>query len=567
MNQTMHSSLFNKTASWFVLGLFGVILALSFLVPIYTDEITIKITRVQVLFDAFKLTSLFPQCGAEFALSVPLIWAPGVLIDRLIYGNVTAPIFVRIVGVLMLVTWLGMLAWFMRRNVKAEISSLHLIAGLISLVSLGVLPFLLVLNRSEQVLFVGITFISILPSIVVQNQPKSNWVWAILAVMFCLAISYMFSSHPKTFFFIPLMIVSALHLSVDSRRVWIGVILLGGLGAICYESLTFWNRRMYCPDAPFLDAILKSHSLSVGLLLTSPMDFFHAGLDNLIHSKDYLKNIVFQTRYQSDWLPFSMELKLDKFTMLINVCVRVIYVVCFGYFVVLLAKRLHSDWLERKLIAQTTISAALLFGIVSTSFFMISKNFYESSLILPLVFLLFVLLLPALYAGNPPRKLHSFLFSLILMVSIASQVNLLRKFTSYLAFPLFGNGQITEQGLSVSSSGYAQVREKVVNVAAQCGIKVGDLNSHLVIDDSTYFPFNDAYRPFHALFVTGFWGKDIGDNNFFQFLKENKSAGVIASCDHLPSGIRKFTKEQGGFCCISQQDINMLGSNIQTPGK
>lgn len=439
----MRSISFIKIAGWMVLCLFAATFALSFFVPIYTDEITVKIARAHVILNGFQLISLFPQCGdAPFALPIPWTWIPSLLIDGLIYGNATGPISLRIVGMLMFVVWLGMVEWFMRRNLKAAINFQTIMVGLISLISLGVLPFLLVLNRPEQVLLVGITFISLLPLTIAKVQPQSDWGWALLAVIFCLVVSYIFSNHPKAFFFIPLLIVSALYLWVASKRVWVGTILLGGLGVICYESLSFWNQRMYCPEAPLLDVILKSHSLSIGLLFTSPLDFFHAGLDNVIHSLNYIKNIVFQSRYQSDWLPFSVNQQLDKFTLLINLCVKLIYVMCFGYFFVIFVKRLPAAWRERKLEAQTIIPIALLFGIFSTSFFMFSKNFYESSLILPLILLFFALLLPDSSAGNTRGWSHSYLFGFILIVSIASQVNLLRTFTSSLTGPWLGGGKL-----------------------------------------------------------------------------------------------------------------------------
>lgn len=555
----MRSSLFLNTVSWSVLCLFCMILAISFFVPIYTDEITIKIARVQVLFDGFELTSLFPQCSAAFSLPVPLTWRPSALLDWLIYGNATTPIFLRIVGVSTFVIWLGSLAWFMRRNMKAQISSLHLMAGLIAIASLGILPFMLALNRSEQVLVVGLTLICMLPFCAAQYQLKSNWVWLLWVASFCLAVSYMFSSHPKTFFFIPLMFVSAIHLSVVSRRSWVSVILLGGLGWICYESLTFWTKRMSCPDAPFLDEILKTHSLSTGLLFLSPINFFHSGLDNLAGSKEYINNILFQSRYQSDWLPFGNENKLDRLSTLVNFSVKAIYVLLVGYFLAVFAKRLRTDWRKQNLVAQTTIPAALLFGIVATSFFMLSKNFYESSLIVPLVLLLFVILIIPVAQTGPWGRFHSIIFALLLVTSVFSQMNLIRVFATYIPNQWIAGGQVSGQALSISTVNYTNVREEIIEAAAHCGIRTGESNTHLVVDDSTYFVFNDAYRPFHAGYIGGFFGRDIGEKKYLTFLKDNKSAGVIARCDKLYPTISKFATQSSDFCCISRQDIERLG--------
>jgi hypothetical protein len=562
----MRSAQVIRVLAWVALGMFCITLALSFFVPVYTDEISIKIARSSALFDGLILSSLYPQCGASFALSIPLTWTPGALIYGLAYGNVAEPMYLRISGVSMFVLWLGMLAWIIRRNLGEDIRPLPISAGLVSLVSIGVLPFLLVLSRPEQALFVGITFICILPMAVAKGRPKSHWGWALLSMLFLLAVSFIFYSHPKTSFLIPLMAVSALYLAMLSRRVWVGAILLGGLGWTSYESLSFLTGRLHCSDAPFLDEILKSHFLSTNLLGTSPVDFFHRGLDNLHESKKYVENVLFHARYQSDWLPFTDESRLDVLSAMLNVGISVIYVALAGYILVLLAERLRADWHDGKLAVQTTVPVALLAGIVATSFFMASKNFYESSLVVPLFLLLFALLLPSIPNSVRWRRLHSYMFAFLLVVSILSQMNLIRVFATYVPNQWGEGGQVAGQWLSVSTSDFAQVRKEVVEAAARCGIKPGEANPHLVIDDITYFVFHDAYRPFHALYIGPGWGRDIGgDTNYLPFLNKNNSAGVIARCERLPPESRRLSTESGDYCCISQQDIKRLSEQMTSP--
>ena len=345
----MRNTIFNNMASWIVLSLFGVTFTLSFFIPIYSDEITLKLTRAQVLLDGFELTTLYPQCSAVFSLHIPWTWVTSALIDGIIYQNVTEPISLRIIGMSTFIVWLGMLAWFMWYNLKARISNLYIIAGLISFVALGVLPLLLVLNRSEQPLLVGITLVSILPYFATQCQPRTNLAWMFLVGIFCLTTSYMFFSHPKTFFFIPLMLVSALQLSVASKRNWIGVVLLAALALICYDSFTFWTNYLYCPDAPLLDVILKSQSLSIGTLFTTPGEFVFAGLRHVSHSYIYIKNILFQLHYQSNWLPSSHDQELSWPITLVDVAVSVIYLSTVGYVIFALVKKLRASLYVRKL--------------------------------------------------------------------------------------------------------------------------------------------------------------------------------------------------------------------------
>jgi hypothetical protein len=563
----MWSSITTKRASWLVIGLFCITFAISLFVPIYTDEITVKIAPVRILLDGFELISLFPQCGPVSSLHIPLTWFPGAAIDWAIYGNLTEPIQVRIAGMLALAVWLGLMLWLLLARLRAEVSSLHIVAGLIAIVTLGVLPFLLVLNRSEQPLLLGLTLICILPYIVVQYQPRTNLAWILLLVIFLITTSYMFFSHPKTFFFIPLLVVSALHISLTSKRIWIWVILFAGLMLIFYENLVFSTNRMSCPNAPLLDEILKSQSLSVGTLFETPKEFLLAGMHNLAHSYKYFKNALFEWHYQSDWLPSSHDQKQGWFSGLIDVVVSLIYLSTVVYVVFSLVKKLRSSLKEGKLVAGTTIPLALSVGIISCGLLLAGKNFYESSLILPLLFLLVVLLLPANFDEIKDCRLCPFIFITLLFASILSQLNLILTFTPYIPNSWLSGGRVDGQELSISSFNYINTRREVIDAAANCNIKVGALNPHLVIDDSTYFPFKDSYRPFHILYVARAFGKDIGDRNFFPFLKEKNSAGVITSCGSLSPELLKFSKKHSNYCCISRQDINTLGSNFQKENK
>lgn len=561
----MRSSFAHK-ASWTVICLFVITMALSLFVPTYTDEITSKIARIQVIFDGFELTSLFPQCGADISLPVPLTWYPSAFLDWLIYGHVTNPIFLRVIGVSTFMLWLGMLALFMRRHLKAQGNSLYLLAGLLAITSLGTLPFMLALNRSEQVLLVGLTLVCLLPFDLGQRRVESPWYWLLLVGAFFLMVSYMFSSHPKTFFFVPLILVSAIHLSVASRRVWVGVILLGGVGWICFESLLFWNKRMYCPDAPILDAILRSHNLSIGSMLTSPQDFFVNGMKNLISDWRYLDNILFHSAYQSDWLPRSEKQKHDLFTLGVNLGVVIVYLVCISYIFLAIVKRVHVAWLERKFEVGTTIPLTLLFCVISTSFLMSSRNFYESSLILPLLILLALILSLDSQVLKDKAVRYPYLIGFLLIVSIASQLNLYRTFSNAAFTSWQKGGQVEDQPLSVAAVGYGEVREDILHAAAQCGIQAGGVNSHLVVDDSTYLTFSKAYRPIHAGYIGGFFGGDIGDEKYFSFLKQQKSAGLITRCDKLSPFVRGVSTESSSYCCISEQDINKRGMAVRALG-
>jgi hypothetical protein len=323
---------------------------------------------------------------------------------------------------------------------------------------------------------------------------------------------------------------------------------------------------MYCPDAPILDAILKSHSLSVGTILTSPQDFFVNGMKNLISNWRYLDNILFHPVYQSDWLPRSEKQKHDLFTLGVNLGVILVYFACIAYIFMALAKRVRIAWREQILEAGTTIPLTLLFCVISTSFLMSSRNFYESSLILPLLILLALILLCDSQVLEDRAVRYPYLLGFLLIVSIASQLNLYRTFSNAAFTSWQKGGQVVDQPLSVATVGYGEVREDILRAAAQCGIQAGGVNSHLVIDDSTYLTFSKAYRPIHAGYIGGFFGGDIGDEKYFSFLKQQISGGLITRCDKLSPFVRGASTESSSYCCISEQDISKRGMAVRAPG-
>jgi hypothetical protein len=558
---------FDKTASWIVIGLFGVTFALSCLVPIYADELVIKLTPIHALVDGLGSFAFFPQCDSSISLHTPWVWLPGAAIDWALYGNIPAPVYLRIIGMSLFVVWFGMLLWLTRERLRSEISSLHIAAGLISFVSLGVLPFVLALNRGEETLLVGLTLICILPFIATRNRPKSHWAWALLATIFILATSITYSTHPKTLYFTPLFLVSALHLSVTSKRIWIGAVLQAGLALILYYSLAFWLGRFHCPEVPAMDAYFNSESISIRVLFSAPQEFVLSGFQRLAHSYVNIKNVLFERHYQQEWLPSLPDQKLGLFSGVIDVFISLIYFSTFVYVVFTLAKKLRAGLRAREFALETTIPTALFAGILSCWFFYSGKNFYESTLILPLFLLLAVLLFSASHEAKQGCRVCTPIFRALLITSIGSQLNLISTFTAYIPDPWLAGGQVAGQPASVSPFNYSNTRKDVIDAASNCGIKASDHNSHLVVDYSTIFTFKNAFHPIHIGYATGRYEKYTGEMGLIQFLRERNSAGVITRCDSLTPEIRKLSKQHVSYCCISQQDINNQSIPLQAIGK
>jgi hypothetical protein len=425
-----------------------------------------------------------------------------------------------------------------------------------------------VLNRGEQTLLVGLTLICLSPYVVAKYRPTTNRTWIFLVAGFFLATSYMFSIHPKTLLFLPLMLVAVFYLAVASKRAWVGVLLSGWLALIAYESYSFYaGNLMVCTDSPFADSVIKAQSLSPASLFSAPNDFVISGLRDLIHSYVYVKNALFELHYAFEWLPTSQDQKLGWFSSVNDVAITLIFYSTLGYAVFALTKKVRGCFQSGRIGHETTMPLALFIGMFSCAFLLRAKNFYESSLMLPLLLLLVAMLL----AGSPRAKqdgrVRPYIFKFLLVAAIASQMNLILTFSAYPFNSWLAGGLVEGQELSTSFFNYDKTRNDVVEAAANCGIVPGEANTHLVVDDSTYFPFKDAYQPYHALAISRALEKSIGDANLMRFLKGKNSAGLITRCDTLSPEIRRLTRQQGNYCCISQQDISRNAIAAPSLGK
>lgn len=545
-----------------VLVLFAATVSLSLFVPIYTDEIAGKLPRLQAMQDAFQITSLFPQCGAPFALSVPWSWYPGVAIDNLLFGHLPELIYLRVIGILLFILWLGVLAGFLRKLMQPKVGYIPILASLAAFMSLGVLPFAMTLSRPEMPIILGISILCFLPFYIARCTFTGNWNWIALVAGFLLVVAYVLYSHPKVFFFTPLMLISAIHIAISSRRVWVGIALVGGIAWCNYESLTFVAAKMSCTDAPQMDAILKAQSLPLGMLFAAPREFILAGLHSLAGFYLYIKHDLFHLSYQSFWLPSLNDQKLGWAPGLVNVSISMIFLWAIGYVIYALSSQLIMNWKVKKLVPAATIPLALFLGVAACAFFLLSKNFYESSFFLALLLLMLVLLMPVILESNKLNRFGSIGLRILLVTSIASQSYLIWTYSAYAANSWLMGGKVNEQPLSVSAFNYYKIREEIQLAAADCGIKVGDYNQHLVVDDSTYFPFKNAHEPFHLLYLADSFGRDIGNDKLVQFLKAKESAGVVANCTNIPHELMSTSRRHGNYCCIGQREINTLNNLV-----
>ncbi|MES2181594.1 MAG: hypothetical protein V4493_05805, partial [Pseudomonadota bacterium] len=106
------------------------------------------------------------------------------------------------------------------------------------------------------------------------------------------------------------------------------------------------------------------------------------------------------------------------------------------------------------------------------------------------------------------------------------------------------------QPLSVATFNCPSQRLRVRALASQCGIK-GDGANRLVVDDLTYFAFDQLRQPLHMVYLyEGGFGADISGNKIKPFLAKVANEGIIAQCTYLPEVYKASAIHDGNYCCV-----------------
>ena len=132
-----------------LLGWVG-LLPLLLVFPIYSDELLWKLIDSRLLLDSGKLLYLFPECAKGISLDPPISWYPLQLIDAALYSDMTNPQVLRYWAIGIFFAIVLYCAWFVRFSLRPAIGYAASVGAVLAPLSLGVLPFLLVMNRPEQ---------------------------------------------------------------------------------------------------------------------------------------------------------------------------------------------------------------------------------------------------------------------------------------------------------------------------------------------------------------------------------------------------------------------------------
>lgn len=418
----------------------------------------------------------------------------------------------------------------------------------IGTIMLGVFPYSFVIARSEQIIILCIALLCLM---CMYRSKVEDKIWAVfIAFAFFIVSSGLLYIHPKSLFFSPLILFCAVYLTAK-RPCYISSIYSLIAILLIYEIYRLNSSLLACDSAPIANQILRSNNIELVLLIESPIIFFKHGILSILNAPgQIISHILFQTSYQSGWLPpFSditnLHILVNNFTKFI--LFLLVFAGHFGTFLIFVIKLI-----KKNLCLNNWLGLMVAGGSLSTAFLFKSWNFYSGSQFIPLSLLLMVLAVPSHRAREASSKLKL----LCALVCLFSTLSMMLLVSGYLPLMIRNSNletaDIPGQPLSVPTLSASEHLSAIRELSQQCKID-GDMAKNLVVDHMTYYAFRELQTPIHALYISeSVYGGDLSGSKLRSLLVENDSPGVISRCNYVPEQLRSLERiESKGYCCIN----------------
>jgi len=522
----------------------------AFFLPIYTDEIVWKAYQDRMWYDGFQSTGSFLTCGAH-SFRTPLLLAPFRLLDTAVYEELDQPLGIRAIGVGLALAW-GFITWLLLRcSVGRTISPGTIATGVIAFSTVGIMPFLLVLNRPEQVLLIAITLLTI-PLLQDESPTKRSLPTEIAAALgFVFFCGYVLAAHQLGILTIPLMLLFLVRFFPRKSIVGLSAVAVVVIGVTAFLD---WNRRWQCGD-PSLKLTFFKDNIMFAVQSGELRHYLRMWLELLwtdFAPFSYLSEFLFKRHYTSPLLPGAPDIVRISLSMGIFVLFAFILSVGACAFGLLMRNSVRT---RRGVVPLLTLGWIWGFYIFAV-FARLVRNEYQAELIEPVMVLMALAslwlargLIVGRFGASRSLMVARGTFAALIGLSILSQLALLAIYTPYAFGSWSDPGYPSELKYSISGFGYERLRPKILETAALCDIDPNRHPQHVVVDELTYFALEPAYQPFFATYLhESNWGENISDIR--GLLDSWNSAGMIVGCQWVPHKLRSEAIENGQFCCL-----------------
>ena len=529
--------------------------AVATMIPIYSDEIAIQMALARFFLEGGALLNLYPQCR-PLQTFIPASLYPGAAFNAVLYSG-AGELGLRIRGVGICVAWLFLVWTWARRHPQTLIPVRSFQVLALSFNLLGVLPFVLVLARSEQLLVLALVAYCMLALFWRLEAFDRMGARCLKAALLFLVTSVFLLAHPKAVFFAPVILASSwLVLRGGGKSWWMGGMLVTGFAI--FQTVQYVVATSSCPGAPTMAKVLAQHTLDFQLLATDKLAFLKAASHNLASALGLvIDRVPATTVYQSNWLP-SVEGEwskpwLGQFGRLLKASLYLLALLL----VLATILRFVVQLAHRRLDKEILLGIALVGGLVLHGMVYNTNawHFYTPGLVVPVLVCLLLLVWPGRSASSNWMRQASGVFAFYwMLLALVSMVILLSIQTPrLLQIARAGDYVIAGQILSTPAFVREDERERLSTLAKRCDIKDGD--ERLVMDGPAYFLFQHSRQPIIVFYVSDFaFGMDIG-KKLPEFLKEIGSDGVLSRCDYLPKAVQDRAIRSENMCCISKSDL------------
>ncbi|HSO36936.1 MAG TPA: hypothetical protein VLT33_30640 [Labilithrix sp.] len=539
-------------ASAAFLALLALALITGFFVPLLSDEVATHLGNARIFEEHGTTVSLLPQYSATWVQKVPVALYPGAALLTLAYQDVGL-LGLKISGVVGAVVGMAGVAWLACRGVKTRRDRLHVVAGLCAISSLGVVPFIVILSRSEQPMKLCLIAICVL-TLVARRRARRVGGHVVTGAAFLLLASLLFFNHTKALFFLPFVLAAAVLIAPPGRqRRWWCALVVPCVLLMAWQSFRQAAELVVCDEAPELARWFGRLTLVPRDALVDPGTFFAAGWKNLVSMPAHAWSEVIFSANNTNWVPLPRLWRLSPAVRDLNETTASGFVaLVWGIPVLLLLAYRRREPRAR---ASVVLGGALVIGIAANAFFYKAYPFYNCGLLMPALSLVAALAIAARDRPLLPRVIGQLGVLALLALGLANLGALLHEFGPKLVEARTKVGPtVADQPAALPIFGYELEKTKIRALASACGIE-GDGATHLVIDDYTLHAFAHLRQPLDLIYVTDaipWLGLTLAGDKLPALLRRLESPGIIGRCTYFPKTLRGKATVSEAYCCVGK---------------
>jgi hypothetical protein len=541
-------------------------LAVSYWLPIYTDEVVWKYHFARTAIEQNKILNFVPVCRASAFLDVPLSWWPLRFLESWFYEQWLSSRMIRLKGIVCALAISILLRGIVGMFSKPETSEFKKSLATLTLVGFGLMPFHLASNRPEQDLILGMLAI-MLTSIALRLGKVSPKV-ALVSLLALIPITM--STHPKSVVLIPLIVFLVFRQRLF--QLWAKALIVGVVLFCAKDAVTYSHQRVFCPEHEkfsLSDAGVGGY-MTPQKLVQNPVASFQKMLANFSSYPDLVEGAWLRGGLGFDWAQFDGPEKLNTAVEGLGLLILLgFYLGLFflAYFFLMDLKQSSIAQVFSSFNVQlSTVLSLTAIGFVSLTKY---KPFYD----VPFVFLVFMpallllLNLPSPQITNLRRKVIVVIAPVLaLSLSVLALGALL-----YLPRATSREGLVSPGSILIPRGNDQREYELASAAAAKhCGFNLerGPI-SNLYVDESVYvYAHRNLRRPYIAAFLRAEYIPK--DTSVLQVLADTKANGLIGRCSMLSSQLRSVAIREGDYCCLPAVDIlksDSRFSRLQEPAR